>query len=54
MVSDKEAIMTETSFRYDNINKRFIPTHREDNKRKEITAKRYEEWAKGLWRELFG
>jgi sulfide dehydrogenase [flavocytochrome c] flavoprotein subunit len=54
MVSDKEAIMTETSFRYDSINKRFIPTHREDNKRKEITAKRYEEWAKGLWRELFG
>jgi sulfide dehydrogenase [flavocytochrome c] flavoprotein subunit len=54
MVSDKEAIMTETSFRYDNINKRFIPTHREDNKRKKITAKRYEEWAKGLWRELFG
>jgi sulfide dehydrogenase [flavocytochrome c] flavoprotein subunit len=54
MVSDKEAIMTETSFRYDNVNKRFIPTHREDNKRKEITAKRYEEWAKGLWRELFG
>jgi sulfide dehydrogenase [flavocytochrome c] flavoprotein subunit len=29
-------------------------THREDNKRKEITAKRYEEWAKGLWRELLG
>ncbi|AHE96888.1 hypothetical protein THERU_06300 [Thermocrinis ruber] len=23
-------------------------------RRKEITAKRYEEWAKGLWRELFG
>jgi flavodoxin len=21
---------------------------------REITAKRYEEWAKGLWRELFG
>ncbi|WP_029551394.1 FCSD flavin-binding domain-containing protein [Thermocrinis jamiesonii] len=53
-VSDREAIMVETSFRYDNINKRFIPSHREDNKRKETTAKRYEEWAKGLWRELFG
>jgi len=26
MISDKEAIMTETSFRYDNVNKRFIPT----------------------------
>ena len=40
MVSDKEAIMTEISFRYGNVNKRSIPTHREDNKRKEITAKR--------------
>lgn len=54
MVSDKEAIMTEISFRYDNVNKRLIPTHREYNKRKEIIAKRYEEWAKGLWRELSG
>ncbi|MEN3029029.1 MAG: FAD-dependent oxidoreductase [Aquificaceae bacterium] len=54
MVSDKEAIMVETSFRYDGISKRFIPTHREDNQRKESTAKRYEEWAKGLWRDLFG
>lgn len=34
MISDREAIMTETSFRY--------------NKRKKITTKRYEEWAKGL------
>ncbi len=54
MVSDKEAIMTETAFRYDTASKRFIPTHREDNQRKETTAKRYEEWAKGLWRDLFG
>ena len=54
MVSDKEAIMTETSFRYDNVNRRFIPSHREDNIRKEATAKRYEEWARGLWREFFG
>jgi hypothetical protein len=46
--------MTEISFRYDNVNKRFILTHREDNKRKEVTAKRYEKWAKGLWMELFG
>ena len=53
MVSDKEAIMTETAFKYDNVSKRFIPTHREDNVRKESTAKRYEEWAKGLWRDLF-
>jgi hypothetical protein len=36
------------------INKRFIPTHREDNKRKEINLKKYEEWTKGLWRDLFG
>lgn len=54
MVSDKEAIMTETAFRYDTLSKRFIPTHREDNVRKESTAKRYEEWARGLWRDLFG
>jgi hypothetical protein len=27
---------------------------REDEKKKEITAMEYEEWAKGLWRELFG
>jgi len=53
MVSDKEAIMTETSFRYDSVSKRFIPSHREDNQRKEATAKRYEEWAKGLWRDMF-
>ncbi len=53
MVSDKEAIMTETAFRYDTVSKRFIPTHREDNQRKESTAKRYEEWARGLWRDLF-
>ncbi|MCS7171038.1 MAG: NAD(P)/FAD-dependent oxidoreductase, partial [Aquificaceae bacterium] len=54
MVSDKEAIMTETAFRYDAVSKRFMPTHREDNQRKESTAKRYEEWARGLWRDLFG
>ncbi len=54
MVSDKEAIMTETAFRYDTASKRFVPTHREDNQRKESTAKRYEEWARGLWRDLFG
>lgn len=54
MVSDKEAIMTETAFRYDAVSKRFIPTHREDNQRKESTARRYEEWARGLWRDLFG
>ncbi|MFN7065714.1 MAG: FAD/NAD(P)-binding oxidoreductase [Aquificaceae bacterium] len=54
MVSDKEAVMTETTFRYDVVSKRFIPTHREDNVRKESTAKRYQEWARGLWRDLFG
>ena len=54
MVSDKEAIMTETSFTYDAKTKRFIPKHLEDNVRKATTAKRYEEWARGLWRDLFG
>jgi len=54
MVNEKEAIMVETSYKYDKENKRFIPIHREDNQRKEQTAKRYIEWAKGLWRDLFG
>ncbi len=54
MVSDKEAIMTETSFVYDAKAKRFIPKHVEDNTRKTTTATRYEEWAKGLWRDMFG
>jgi sulfide dehydrogenase [flavocytochrome c] flavoprotein subunit len=54
MVSDKEAIMTETSFKYEREKGRFIPIHREDNERKESTAKRYIEWAKGLWRDMFG
>ncbi|MEZ0361298.1 MAG: FAD-dependent oxidoreductase [Hydrogenobacter sp.] len=54
MVSDKEAIMTETSFKYEKDKNRFIPLHREDNQRKETTAKRYIEWAKGLWRDMFG
>ncbi len=53
MVSDKEAIMTETSFKYERDKKRFIPIHREDNVRKESTAKRYMEWARGLWRDMF-
>ncbi len=36
-------------------NKQKVHTHhREDNKRKEINVKKYEEWAKGLWRDLFG
>jgi len=54
MVSDNEAIMTETSFKYEKDKGRFIPIHREDNQRKEATAKRYIEWAKGLWRDMFG
>jgi len=54
MVSDNEAIMTETSFKYEKDKGRFIPIHREDNQRKESTAKRYIEWAKGLWRDMFG
>lgn len=54
MVDDREAIMTETSFKYEKDRGRFIPIHREDNQRKESTAKRYIEWAKGLWRDMFG
>lgn len=54
MVSDEEAIMSETSFRIDRSTGKIIPTHREDNTRRKSTVKRYNEWAKGLWRDLFG
>lgn len=54
MVSDKEAIMSETSFKLNLDTKTITTIHREDNTRKESTVKRYHEWAKGLWREMFG
>ncbi len=54
MVSDKEAIMSETSFKIDKAKNIITPIHREDNTRRESTVKRYHEWAKGLWREMFG
>ncbi|MCX7738145.1 MAG: NAD(P)/FAD-dependent oxidoreductase [Hydrogenothermaceae bacterium] len=54
MVSDEEAIMSETSFRIEKSSGKIIPTHREDNTRRKSTVKRYNEWAKGLWRDLFG
>ena len=54
MVSDKEAIMSETSFKINREKNVITPIHREDNTRRESTVKRYHEWAKGLWREMFG
>jgi len=54
MVSDKEAVMSETSFKLNLETKTVTPIHREDNSRKEVNVKRYYEWAKGLWREMFG
>lgn len=54
MVSDEEAISSETSFRVDKTSGKIIPNHREDNTRKKSTVRRYHEWAKGLWRDLFG
>lgn len=54
MVSDEEAIMSETSFRIDKTSGRIVPIHREDNTRRKSTVKRYNEWARGLWRDLFG
>lgn len=54
MVSDEEAIMSETSFKIDRASGKIVPTHREDNIRRKSTVKRYNEWAKGLWRDLFG
>lgn len=54
MVNDEEAIMSETSFKIDKIEGKITPIHREDNIRRKSTVKRYNEWAKGLWRDLFG
>ncbi len=54
MVSDKEAVMSETSFKLNLETKTVTHIHREDNARKEVNVKRYYEWAKGLWREMFG
>ncbi|MCX7760158.1 MAG: NAD(P)/FAD-dependent oxidoreductase [Hydrogenothermaceae bacterium] len=54
MVSDEEAIMSETSFKIDKATGKIIPIHREDNVRRKSTVKRYNEWARGLWRDLFG
>jgi len=53
MVSMKEAIMLEIEYRYDLRGRKFKKIKREDNERKETTAKRYHEWARGLWRDLF-
>ncbi|NPB08578.1 MAG: NAD(P)/FAD-dependent oxidoreductase [Aquificae bacterium] len=53
MVSLKEAIMLEIEYRYDLHGKTFRKIKREDNERKESTVKRYYEWARGLWRDLF-
>jgi hypothetical protein len=54
MVSDKEAVLSETSFRLNLETKTVTPIHIEDNTGKEVNIKRYYEWAKGLWREMFG
>lgn len=54
MVSDKEAVMSETSFKIDRAKNIVTTIHREDNTPKETNVKRYNEWAKGLWREMSG
>jgi NADPH-dependent 2,4-dienoyl-CoA reductase/sulfur reductase-like enzyme len=53
MVNLKAAMMLEIEFIYDANLKRVKPIVREDNTWKVSTAKRYYEWAKGVWRDMF-
>ena len=53
MVNLKQAIMMEVEYKYD-LNKQEVKKKiYEDNTWKVSTAKRYLEWARGLWRDLF-
>ncbi len=53
MVNLKAAMMLEIEFIYDANLKKVKPVKREDNTWKVSTAKRYYEWAKGVWRDMF-
>lgn len=53
MVNMKQAIMMEVEYKYDLQKKKVKKFVYEDNTWKVSTAKRYYEWAKGLWRDLF-
>ena len=53
MVNMRQAIMMEVEYKYNLATKKIEKKIYEDNKWKVSTAKRYIEWAKGLWRDLF-
>ncbi len=53
MVNLKSAIMLEVEYKYNVRTKQINKILREDNTWKVSTAKRYYEWARGLWRDMF-
>ncbi len=53
MVNLKSAIMVEVEYKYDVKTREVQKILREDNTWKVSTAKRYYEWARGLWRDMF-
>ncbi len=53
MVNLKSAIMLEVEYKYNIKTKEITKVLREDNTWKVSTAKRYYEWARGLWRDMF-
>ena len=53
MVNMKSAIMAEVEYRYNIKTREIKKIRREDNTWKVSTAKRYYEWARGLWRDMF-
>ena len=53
MVNLRSAIMLEVEFKYNVKTKEIKKILREDNTWKVSTAKRYREWARGLWRDMF-
>lgn len=53
MVNLRSAIMLEVEYKYNVETKEIRKIHREDNTWKVSTAKRYYEWARGLWRDMF-
>ena len=53
MVNLRSAIMLEVEYKYNVRTKEIKKILREDNTWKVSTAKRYYEWARGLWRDMF-
>lgn len=53
MVNLRSAIMVEVEYKYNVKTRKVKKILREDNTWKVSTAKRYHEWARGLWRDMF-